>query len=81
MNNIETLTSFFGWCSVINVIVLLVASLALMMMRDTIAGIHSRMLGVTKDEMARAYVQYMSNYKIAIIMLNIAPYFALRLMS
>ena len=81
MNSIESLTSFFGWCSVINIIVLLVASLALMTMRDTIAGIHSKLLGVSKDEMARAYVQYMSNYKIAIMMLNIVPYFALRLMS
>jgi len=81
MNNIETLTSFFGWCSVINVIVLLVASLMLMTMRDTIAGLHSKLLGVSKDEMARVYVQYMSNYKIAVFVLNIVPYFALRLMA
>ena len=53
----------------------------LMTMRDMIAGIHSKLLGVSKDEMARAYVQYMSNYKIAVIMLNIVPYFALKLMS
>jgi hypothetical protein len=60
---------------------LLVASLALMTMRDTIAGIHSRMLGVSKDDMGLAYVQYISSYKIAVIVLNIVPYFALRLMS
>ena len=81
MNNIATLTSFFGWCSVINVILLLFVSLMLMTMRDMIAGIHSKLLGVSNDDMARAYVQYMSNYKIAIIMLNIVPYFALKLMS
>ena len=81
MNSIETLTSFFGWCSVINIAALFVASLALMTMRDTIAGIHSRMLGVSKDDMALQYVQYMSNYKIAVIVLNIVPYFALELMS
>ena len=78
---IPTLTTFLGWCSVINVIVLLVASLMLMLMRNFVAGIHGRMFGVSTEDISLAYVHYLANYKIAIIMLNIVPYVALRIMS
>ena len=81
MSNLQTLTTFLGWCSVINVIVLLVASLMLMLMRNFVAGIHGRMFGVSTEDISLAYVHYLANYKIAIIMLNIVPYVALRIMS
>ena len=81
MSNLQALTTFLGWCSVINVIALLVASLMLMLMRNFVAGIHGKMFGVSAEKMSLAYVQYLSNYKIAIIILNIVPYVALRIMS
>ena len=81
MDSLQTLTTFLGWCSVINVIVLLVASLMLMLMRNSVAGIHGRMFGVSTEDISLAYVHYLANYKIAIIMLNIVPYVALRIMS
>ena len=81
MSDMQTLTTFLGWCSVINVIALLVASLMLMLMRDFVAGIHGKMFGVGTEEMSLAYVAYLANYKIAIIVLNIVPYVALRIMS
>jgi hypothetical protein len=81
MINLQTLTTFLGWCSVINVIVLSVASLMLMLMRNFVAGIHGRMFGVSTEDISLAYVHYLANYKIAIIMLNIVPYVALRIMS
>ena len=64
----------------INVVALAVASIMLMLMRNSITGIHARMFGVNKEYLSLAYVQYLGNYKIAIIMLNIVPYVALRIM-
>ena len=81
MNNLQTITTFLGWCSVINLVVLCFTSLALMLARDFFAGIHSRMFSISKQEVLSRYLQYLSNYKIAIIMLNIAPYIALKIMS
>ena len=81
MNNLQTLTTFLGWCSVINVIALLVASLMLVLMRNFVAGIHGKMFGVSKEQISLVYVHYLANYKIAIIVLNIVPYVALRIMS
>ncbi len=80
MNSIETLTTFFGWCTVINVVALAVTSIMFMLMRDFIAGVHGRMFGVNKEDLPMAYVQILGIYKIAIIMLNIVPYVALRIM-
>jgi hypothetical protein len=38
------------------------------------------MFGVDPNNIATLYFQYLANYKIAIFMLNIVPYLALRLM-
>ena len=81
MNNIDTITSFLGWCSVINAITLLTATLMLSVMRNTISAIHSKMLGVSQEALPMAYMQYLGNYKIAILMLNIVPYVALKIMN
>lgn len=79
--NIEWLTTFLGWCSVVNIAGLALTTLALMFMRDTISGIHRKMMGVGKADMLVLYVQYLSNYKIAVIMLNLVPYIALKIMA
>ena len=80
MTSMEALASFLGWCTVINVAILLVAALGVMAMRDTMAKMHSRMFGVAEPDLRRAYFQYMANYKIAILMLNLVPYIAVKAM-
>ena len=81
MNELQILTTFLGWCSVINVIALFIASVSLMLARNWIVGIHSRMFDVSKENLSLVYVQYISSYKIAIVMLNVVPYIALRIMA
>jgi hypothetical protein len=39
------------------------------------------MMGVGLAEMQVLYVQYLSNYKVAVIMLNLVPYIALKIMA
>ena len=80
MTSMEALASFLGWCTVINVAILLVAALGVMAMRDTMAKMHSRMFGVAEPDLLRAYFQYMANYKIAILVLNLVPYIAVKAM-
>ena len=81
MINLETLTTFFGWCSVINFGILIITSLLLMVAKDFITSVHSKLMGVDGDNLANVYFGYLAQYKIAIFMLNIVPYFALKLMS
>jgi len=81
MQSPETLTIFFGWCSIINIAMLCAATLMLTTMREFISGIHSKMTGLGQSELSIAYFQYLANYKIAILMLNLVPYIALKIIN
>ena len=81
MTTIESLTTFFGWCSVINTGVLLISTFVLLAMKGPISAIHGKMFGVNPENMPTTYFQYLGNYKIAIFVFNVVPYFALRLMG
>ena len=81
MLSIEQLTAFFGWCSVINVGLLLFSTLMIIVFKDPISAIHSRLLGQDKEKLQGLYMHYLAYYKIAIIMFNITPYFAFKLIT
>jgi hypothetical protein len=81
MNSIETLTTFFGWCTVINFGILLFGTLALMLMQDSIMSIHTKLFGFSNEDLSRAYFQYLAQYKIFIIVFNLVPYIALEIMT
>ena len=79
--NIETLREFFGWCTVINLGLLVFAFVKLMLIRDWASKIHAQMFGIDQASVQRAYFQFFVIYKIAIIVFNFVPYIALSLMG
>ena len=79
MDSVDLVTGFLGWCSVINIGVLVVASLAVTLGRDAIASVHQNMFGLSDTDLSRAYFQYLAQYKIAIFVFNLIPYIALRM--
>jgi len=81
MMTITTLIAFFGWASVINIAILSLSTIWLIAMRKAITGIHSKLFGLDEKDLGRAYFQYLAQYKIAIIVLNITPYIALKIMA
>jgi len=81
MMTIEALTELLGWASVLNIVVLMLSTVTLIAMRGVISNIHSRLFGLDEQDLGRAYFQYLAQYKIAIIVLNIAPYIALKIMA
>jgi len=78
---IETLTELLGWSSIINIAILLFSTVLLIAMRGGISKVHSTLFGLDEKDLGRAYFQYLAQYKIAIIVLNITPYIALRCMT
>lgn len=75
----EAITAVLGWCTVLNTGVLVFASLWLVLLRGRVSPIHSRMFALDADDLARAYFQYLASYKVAIVVLNLVPYLALRI--
>ena len=76
----ETLTIFLGWCTVINISVLLLSTILLITLKEPILKIHSRLFGLDEETLSLTYFQYLGNYKVAIYILNLVPYIALKIM-
>lgn len=81
MFNIAELTTFLGWCSLINIVILFLSSILIVTLKQPIAKLHSKLMGVKSSDLLILYFQYLAHYKIYIIIFNIVPYIALQLMS
>jgi len=80
MFTIEQLTTFLGWCFIINLSILLISSLIIVLLKTQITTLHNQLTDIKTDKLNILYFQYLGNYKIAILVLNLAPYFALKIM-
>lgn len=79
MDSLEAIRAFLGWCTVLNMGLLIFASLTLMALGEPVKKLHGRMFGLSEEDLSRAYFQYLAQYKIAIFVFNLVPYLALRL--
>jgi len=81
MDSMETVRAVLAWCAVLNIGLLIFASVAVMLMGGSMKRLHARMFGLSDDDLSRAYFQYLAQYKIAIFVFNLAPYLALRIIE
>ena len=79
MTSLESLAAFLGWCTAINLGMLIFASILLVLMRGSIMKIHGKMSGLDETDLSRAYFQYLAHYKIVFFVFNLVPYIALRI--
>ena len=77
--NVTQLTDFFLWCSVINFSILMWWFAFIVLARDWVYGMHSRWFELSRENFDAFHYKAMAIYKIAILMLNIVPYIALRI--
>ena len=81
MDNMQTLTTFLGWCTTINLGIYLFTAIVLIVFRKPVKNIHSKLYGISIEKLDEVYFNYLANYKLAIIILNIVPYAALKIIS
>ena len=80
MISIDTVREFFGWCTVLNIGILVIATIFIAFARDTITAIHSKLFKLSDADLSHAYFQFLGQYKLAIYVFNLVPYIALRIM-
>ncbi len=80
MISIDSLTTFFGWCSVINFCVIVIAGLFIVIFHEGIGAISAKMFGITKEEAKATLFHVFQQYRFAFLVLNIVPYIALKVM-
>ncbi|WP_348391472.1 DUF6868 family protein [Thalassotalea psychrophila] len=81
MLGVNELTTFFGWCTVINLGVYLFSAFFIFVFKSFTINLHSKIVGVESSELPNMYFQFLGNYKIGILLLNLTPYIALKLMG
>lgn len=81
MITLSQLTELLGWASIINIGMLLLASIMLILMRSFITSIHSKMFGIPEKDLLIIYFKYLANYKALSLVFIIAPYIALKIMG
>lgn len=78
---LQLLTSFLGWCLVLNFVILGVAAIFLVLFGDMVRNIHAKMFNLSNEQLTVQYFAYLANYKIMIVMFNLTPYVALKLLA
>ena len=75
--NIYTLTTFFMWCTILNVALLLLSSLMCICASDWAYQIHSKLFSISRETFNVAIYSFIALYKLLVIVFNLIPYVAL----
>ena len=74
-----TIRSMLAWCTVINMGLLMVWFLVFFLAHDWIYRVHSRWYQVPQDRFDAIHYAGIALFKILILMFNLVPYLALRI--
>jgi hypothetical protein len=75
--DIQTLTAFFMWCSIINGSFLVIWSLLCMLAPDLVYRIQSRWFPMPRETFGVVIYSFVGLYKIFFLVFNLVPYVAL----
>ncbi|MBD8890469.1 DUF6868 family protein [Roseibium litorale] len=78
---LQDFTGFLGWCSAINAGLLILSTLLLLIFAGRIKKLHAALFKLETSELPITYFRYLALYKVLIIVFNIVPYAALKIMA
>ncbi|MHC4995485.1 MAG: DUF6868 family protein [Planctomycetota bacterium] len=81
MADLETLTAFFGWCTVLLVGILILSSLLVATLGRKMASKRARVFRVDETFMLQTFVHCLTQLKMLVFVLGVVPYCALKLMG
>jgi hypothetical protein len=76
---IENLRTLLGWCTILNMAMLAVWSLAFVFAHDFVFRMHTRWFRISEERFDEIHYTMMGYYKLAVFLFNLAPYLVLRL--
>ena len=79
--DIESITAFFMWCTVLNVALLVLSSLICLCAGDWVYGIHSKWFSISRETFNVAIYSFLGLYKIFVFVFNFIPYIALLIVA
>lgn len=79
--NIQSVTEFFKWCSIVNIGMLIFSTLLLVVAQDQIFSFHGMMFDIPRESFNTVVYAFIGLYKVLIIVFSLVPYVALKIMS
>jgi hypothetical protein len=81
MENLSTITTFLGWCTIINIGMLTYSSIMIIIFNAPVKKLHAKMVHISPDRLDELYFNFLGNYKLGIFIFNLVPYCALKIMA
>ena len=78
---LEQITAVFGWMTLINLIIYTLAAFVVIFARDWAVSLQARLTGLPESDWPAIHVDYLVRYKLMILILNLVPYLALRIVG
>jgi len=78
---IETIRAALGWCSIINIGILLWWFFAITVLHDWVYKFHSKFLKLSVERFDEIHYAGVMYFKVAVFFFNVVPYFALRIVG
>lgn len=81
MNSIQTLATFFGWCTVINIVIIIIVFVFTNFLHDFFGRIIAKMFGVSEQAARETLLRVLMQYRVAFVIFSLVPYIALKIMA
>lgn len=79
--NIETLTKLLAWCTTINLGLLFIWIIIFILAHDWMYGIHKKWFNLTNEQFDAIHYGGMGLFKLFILLFNLVPYLACRIIG
>lgn len=76
--SLAEVAAVLGWCTVINLVLLVVSTLALFLFQKNVLRFHEWFSGLSAEQLKPIYFQYLAQMKLLWIVFNLTPYLAIR---
>ena len=81
MMTLETLRSFFGWCSVINMALLLWWFFTIVKLHDFVYKMHTKWFNLSPEKFDELHYAAMAFFKLTVFVFYVVPYIVLCIIS
>ena len=81
MASTETLATFFGWLTIVNIGIYILVAIGTTIFRGVTVRMNTKLFGLSEADVLRENLRYVAHYKLAITVLCFAPYLTLKIMG
>ena len=79
--DIQTLTTFFMWCTIINLGLLILTSIVCIFLADFSYRMNNRFFSISRETFNIGVFSFIALFKIVVIVFNLVPYIALLIIA